>query len=69
MVVLFQRDPATGRLTWLQTITASTFPGTLGPTGLAVSTNVVDGYRPPRPEITITNAKGEVVQKGNFEYG
>ncbi len=35
-----------------------------------VCTNLsIKGRRPPKPSFTITNAKGEVVQQGNFEYG
>ena len=41
----------------------------VGSGGESVSNLVVDGYRPKPPEFTITTAKGEVVQKGSFEYG
>ena len=30
---------------------------------------MVDGGRPAKPEFTITDPKGKVVQEGNFEYG
>lgn len=35
-----------------------------------ICTNImIDGGRPPKPEFTITDPKGEVVQRGSFEYG
>ena len=34
-----------------------------------VSDMMVNGGRPPKPELTIKDPKGEVVQNGNFEYG
>jgi hypothetical protein len=30
---------------------------------------IVNGRRPPKPEFTITNPKGETVQEGSFSYG
>jgi hypothetical protein len=30
---------------------------------------MTQGGRPAKPEFTITDPKGEVVQQGNFEYG
>jgi hypothetical protein len=41
----------------------------VGSGGESVSNLVVDGLRPTKPEFTITDPKGEVVQKGSFEYG
>ncbi len=41
----------------------------VGSGGESVSNLVVDGYRPKKPDFTITNPKDEVVQKGSFEYG
>jgi len=41
----------------------------LGSQGEVVSNLYVNGRRPPKPELTITDAKGEIVQTGNFEYG
>ena len=41
----------------------------VGSGGESVSNLVVDGYRPTKPEFTITDPKGEVVEKGSFEYG
>ncbi len=41
----------------------------VGSGGEIVGNLVVDGKRPPKPEFTITNAKGETVQTGSFEYG
>lgn len=35
----------------------------------AISAIMVNGQRPPKPKITITDQKDEVVQEGNFEYG
>jgi hypothetical protein len=34
-----------------------------------VSDMMVNGGRPPKPELTIKDPKGEVVQSGSFEYG
>jgi hypothetical protein len=34
-----------------------------------VSNMAVNGGRPSKPKFTITDAKGKVVQEGNFEYG
>ncbi|MBN2578786.1 MAG: hypothetical protein JXB10_07325 [Pirellulales bacterium] len=57
-------------------VTPSYQPGTVrfslvmqGAQGEQVTSLTVDGKRPPKPELTITDPKGEVVQKGNFEYG
>jgi len=54
---------------WVGGAPASLSMSLVGSGGEAVSNLVVDGYRPPKPEFTITNPKGEVVEKGNFEYG
>jgi hypothetical protein len=40
-----------------------------GSAGEVCTNLIVDGGQPPKPKFTITNAKGEVVQQGNFEYG
>ncbi|MGA2059711.1 MAG: hypothetical protein ABSG67_04460 [Thermoguttaceae bacterium] len=40
-----------------------------GSTGEVVSDMMVRGARPGKPEFTIKDPKGEVVQSGNFEYG
>ena len=40
-----------------------------GEAGEAVTAIMLKGRRPPKPKITITDQKGEVVQEGNFEYG
>jgi len=41
----------------------------VGSAGEAVSSLTIDGRRPPKPEFTIRDPKGEVVEKGSFEYG
>jgi hypothetical protein len=40
-----------------------------GSVGEVVSDMMVHGARPSKPEFTIKDPKGEVVQSGNFEYG
>jgi hypothetical protein len=40
-----------------------------GSDGEEVSDMKVHGQRPDQPKFTITDSKGEIVQKGNFEYG
>jgi hypothetical protein len=40
-----------------------------GSSGEQCTDLMVNGGRPDKPEFTITSAKGEVVQKGSFEYG
>jgi hypothetical protein len=40
-----------------------------GSAGEVVSNMMVNGARPAKPEFTIKDPKGEVVQSGNFEYG
>jgi hypothetical protein len=40
-----------------------------GSAGEVVSNMMVNGARPSKPEFTIKDPKGEVVQSGNFEYG
>jgi hypothetical protein len=40
-----------------------------GSVGEVVSDMMVGGARPSKPEFTIKDPKGEVVQSGNFEYG
>jgi hypothetical protein len=54
---------------WAAGAEASLSMSLVGSGGETVSNLVVDGYRPPKPELTITKAKGEVVQRGSFEYG
>ena len=58
-----------GLTSWAGSAPASLSLSLVGTAGEAVSNVVVDGYRPPKPEFTITNPKGEVVEKGTFEYG
>jgi hypothetical protein len=41
----------------------------VGSTGEICSNMIVDGGRPTKPEFTITDPKGKVVQQGSFEYG
>ena len=41
----------------------------IGSAGEVCSNIMVDGGRPAKPEFTITDPKGQVVQEGNFEYG
>jgi hypothetical protein len=41
----------------------------LGSAGEKCTMLLVDGGRPPKPEFTITDPQGKVVQSGNFEYG
>jgi hypothetical protein len=40
-----------------------------GSQGEVVSNLFINGKRPDKPELTITDPKGEVVQTGSFEYG
>jgi len=40
-----------------------------GETGETVSSLSVNGRRPPKPKLTITDQSGEVVAEGDFEYG
>jgi len=40
-----------------------------GAGGEVVNNMVINGRRPPKPKITITDSQGEVVEKGNFDYG
>jgi hypothetical protein len=40
-----------------------------GSAGEVVSNMMVNGARPSKPEFTIKDPKGEVVQSGSFEYG
>jgi hypothetical protein len=30
---------------------------------------MIDGHRPPKPEIIIRDPEGQIVEKGSFEYG
>ena len=41
----------------------------VGSAGEICDNMMVDGARPSKPEFTITDSKGEVVQQGSFEYG
>lgn len=41
----------------------------VGSAGEICTNMTVDGTQPPKPKFTITDANGEVVQQGNFEYG
>jgi hypothetical protein len=41
----------------------------IGSAGEVCSNIMVDGGRPAKPEFTITDPKGQVVQEGSFEYG
>ena len=41
----------------------------VGSSGEICSDMMVSGSRPAKPQFTIANDKGEVVQQGNFEYG
>ena len=41
----------------------------VGSTGEVCTNLLVNGGRPPKPEFTITDPKGKVVQQGTFEYG
>ena len=41
----------------------------VGSAGEVCTNMMVNGGRPPKPEFTITDAKGKVVQQGSFEYG
>jgi hypothetical protein len=41
----------------------------IGADGEAVSNLYVNGRRPPKPKLTITDPQGEVVVRGDFEYG
>jgi hypothetical protein len=41
----------------------------VGSTGEICNDMTVKGGRPSKPKFTITNAKGEVIEKGRFDYG
>lgn len=41
----------------------------VGSAGETCTDVTVDGSRPPKPEFTITDPQGKVVQEGSFEYG
>ncbi len=41
----------------------------VGSVGEAVSNMMVNGGRPPKPDFTIKDPKGDLVQSGSFEYG
>jgi len=41
----------------------------IGSTGELCTNMMVNGGRPTKPEFTITDAKGKVIQQGSFEYG
>ena len=41
----------------------------VGSAGEVCTNMMVDGGRPAKPEFTITDPKGKVVQQGSFEYG
>ena len=41
----------------------------VGVSGEVCTNMMVKGGRPGKPEFTITDPKGKVVQEGNFEYG
>ena len=41
----------------------------IGSSGEVCSNLTVDGGQPPKPEFTITDDKGKVVEAGSFEYG
>jgi hypothetical protein len=41
----------------------------VGAAGERCSDMMVRGGRPSRPEFTVSNPKGEIVYRGNFEYG
>jgi len=41
----------------------------IGSAGEICSDMTVNGGRPSKPKVTITDAKGKVVEQGNFEYG
>ena len=41
----------------------------VGSAGETVTTLMVEGGTPPKPEFTITDPEGKVVQQGSFEYG
>jgi hypothetical protein len=41
----------------------------VGSAGEICSNLMVDGGRPPKPQFTITDPKGKVVEQGSFEYG
>ena len=41
----------------------------VGSTGEICTNMMVNGGRPSKPEFTITDPKGKVVQQGSFEYG
>jgi len=41
----------------------------VGSGGEVVSSLTIDGRRPPQPELTIRDPKGEIVERGSFEFG
>ena len=41
----------------------------MGSAGEVCTNMMVDGDRPSKPEFTITDPKGKVVEQGSFEYG
>jgi hypothetical protein len=41
----------------------------IGSTGEICTNLTLDGRRPPKPEFTITDPKGKVVDEGDFDYG
>ncbi|MEN6449353.1 MAG: hypothetical protein ABFC96_02585 [Thermoguttaceae bacterium] len=41
----------------------------VGSAGEICSNMIVDGSRPPKPRLTITDSKGKIVEQGDFEYG
>ncbi len=41
----------------------------IGSAGEVCTNLVVDGGRPPKPDFTITDPKGHVVEQDSFEYG
>jgi hypothetical protein len=49
--------------------TANLYLAITGADGEVISNLYINGRRPPKPKLTITDPQGEVVQKGNFEYG
>jgi hypothetical protein len=41
----------------------------IGSTGEECTSMTVEGSQPPKPEFTITDSEGKVVESGSFEYG